>query len=176
MGGRAYEATRAPVRSSRGAHVRRVGRRLGARLLDRAVDVPAGSGRGVHRVAARRTEAPGRAAPADPVLRRPLRPEGTRPGSLHRGRVALRPGGELPVSLFFRGKPAANVLVVAMSKDDPQKTVSARTDANGLVTLRIAHPGFWLVKAVHMESAPPDAGVDWESWWASVTFDLPAAR
>ena len=89
---------------------------------------------------------------------------------------ALRPGGELPISLLFRGKPAANVLVVAMSKDDPQKTVSARTDANGLVTLRIAHPGFWLVKAVHMESAPPDAGVDWESWWASVTFDLPAAR
>ena len=89
---------------------------------------------------------------------------------------ALRPGGELPLALLFRGKPAANVLVVAMSKDDPEKAVSARTDANGLVTLRIAHPGFWLVKAVHMESAPLDAGVDWESWWASVTFELPAAR
>jgi len=23
-----------------------------------------------------------------------------------------------------------------------------------------------------MEAAPADAGVDWESWWASITFDL----
>jgi uncharacterized GH25 family protein len=89
---------------------------------------------------------------------------------------ALRPGGELSLAVLFRGKAIANVLVVATSKDDPEKTVSARTDANGLVTLRLAHPGFWLVKAVHMESAPPDTGVDWESWWASVTFELAAAR
>ena len=86
---------------------------------------------------------------------------------------AVRPGGVLPLSLLFRGKPVANVLVVAMSKQDPEKAVSARTDARGLVTLRLAHAGFWLVKAVYMEAAPPDAGVDWESWWASITFDLP---
>ena len=92
-----------------------------------------------------------------------------------RSPAALHPGGELPVLLLFRGKPIANVLVVAMSRDDPEKAVSARTDAKGLVTLRIAHTGFWLVKAVHMEAAPPDAEVDWESWWASLTFDLPGA-
>jgi uncharacterized GH25 family protein len=85
---------------------------------------------------------------------------------------AIRPGGELPLSLLFHGKPDANVLVVAMSKDDPEHAVRARTDANGRATLRIAHAGFWLIKAVHMEPAPPDAGVDWESWWASITFDL----
>lgn len=85
---------------------------------------------------------------------------------------AIRPGGELPLSLSFRGKPMANVLVVAMSKDDPQNAVRSRTDAKGRVTLRLAHAGFWLIKAVHMEAAPADAGVDWESWWASITFDL----
>jgi hypothetical protein len=83
-----------------------------------------------------------------------------------------RAGDELPLTLLFRGKPAANVLVVAMSKSDPDKAVRARTDARGRVTLRIAHGGFWLVKAVHMQSAPPDAGVEWESWWASLTFEL----
>jgi uncharacterized GH25 family protein len=87
----------------------------------------------------------------------------------------IRPGGDLPLALLFRGKPAVNLLVVAMSKDDPEKAVSARTDARGLVTLRLAHSGFWLVKAVHMQAAPADAGVDWESWWASMTFDLPPA-
>ena len=85
---------------------------------------------------------------------------------------SLQPGDALPLSLTFRGKPIANVLVVAMRKDAPQKSVRARTDANGRVSLRLDAAGFWLVKAVHMEAAPPDAGVDWESWWASMTFDL----
>lgn len=85
---------------------------------------------------------------------------------------SMKPGGELPLSLLFRGKPMANVLVVAMSKDDPDKAVRARTDAKGHVTLKLAHSGFWLIKAVNMEAAPADAGVDWESWWASITFDL----
>jgi hypothetical protein len=84
----------------------------------------------------------------------------------------VRPGGELPVTLSFRGKPMANILVVAMSKSDPQNAVRVRTDAKGRATLRLAHAGFWLIKAVHMEAAPADAGVDWESWWASITFDV----
>ena len=83
-----------------------------------------------------------------------------------------RAGQELPLTLLFHGKPAANVLVIAMSKTDPDNTVRARTDARGRVALRIPHGGFWLIKAVHMQPAPPDSGADWESWWASITFEL----
>jgi hypothetical protein len=86
---------------------------------------------------------------------------------------AMKSAGELPLALTFRGKPLANALVVAMSKADPEKAVRARTDAKGRVTLPLAHAGFWVIKAVHMEAAPADAGVDWESWWASITFELP---
>jgi uncharacterized protein DUF4198 len=71
-------------------------------------------------------------------------------------------------SLLFRGKPIANVLVVALNKDE---TVRGRTDAKGRVALRLTRPGMWLIKAVHMEPAPAGAEVDWESWWASITFD-----
>lgn len=85
---------------------------------------------------------------------------------------ALRPGEALPLSLTFRGKPVANVLVMAMRKGAPERAVRARTDAKGRVSLRLADPGFWLIKAVHMEAAPPGLGVDWESWWTSMTFDL----
>lgn len=84
----------------------------------------------------------------------------------------MHTGAELPVTLLFRGKPLANILVVARSKATPEKTVHARTDAKGRATLRLGQPGFWLVKAVHMDAAPPTSGVDWESWWASLTFDL----
>lgn len=92
----------------------------------------------------------------------------------HRDPYALRGGEALPVSLTFRGKPIANVLVVAMRKEAPDRAVRARTDAKGRVALRLDGTGFWLIKAVHMEAAAPDAGVDWESWWASMTFDLRA--
>lgn len=80
--------------------------------------------------------------------------------------------GALPLTLLFRGKPIPNVLVVAINRQHPEKSARARTGAKGEVTLRVAAPGFWLVKAVHMEPARPGAGVDWESWWASLTFDL----
>jgi len=89
---------------------------------------------------------------------------------------ALHSGDALPLSLTFHGKPIANVLVVALSKDAPEKSVRARTDAAGRVTLRLDGAGFWLIKAVHMQAAPADAGVDWESWWASMTFDLQGKR
>jgi len=88
---------------------------------------------------------------------------------------ALRAGGALPVSLLFRGKPIANVLVVAMNRSDPDHAVHARTDAKGQATLPLGGPGFWLIKAVHMQPAPAGAEADWESWWASITFDLGGA-
>jgi uncharacterized GH25 family protein len=87
----------------------------------------------------------------------------------HRNPYAMR--GELPLSLLFRGKPAANVLVVAMNKAEPANAVRARTDGKGNVKLRLPRPGFWLIKAVQMEPAPAGAGVEWESWWASITFE-----
>ena len=89
----------------------------------------------------------------------------------HRNPYALRAGETLPLSLTFRGKPIANILVIAMRKGAEDRLVRARTDAKGRVALRLDGAGFWLIKAVHMEAAPAGAGVDWESWWASMTFD-----
>jgi hypothetical protein len=36
--------------------------------------------------------------------------------------------------------------------------------------------GVWLVKAVHMIPAKPGTNADWESYWASLTFDLAEAH
>jgi hypothetical protein len=75
---------------------------------------------------------------------------------------------ELPLTLLFRGKPLANAQVVALHSDE---MVKVRTDARGRATIPIARPGFWMIKAVHMEPAPKGAGSMWESWWASMTFE-----
>jgi uncharacterized GH25 family protein len=50
---------------------------------------------------------------------------------------------------------------------------SIRTDAAGRVRVPLSRSGVWLVKAVHMIPAPAGADADWESIWASLTFELP---
>lgn len=86
---------------------------------------------------------------------------------------ALRTGGSLPLRLEYLGRPLAGALVVAMNRDASDKRLSARTDARGGVSFVLATPGAWLVKTVHMVPAPPDSGADWESLWASLTFEVP---
>lgn len=88
----------------------------------------------------------------------------------------LKNGGELPVRLYYGGKPLAGALVMALQKDRPEPRLSARSDAQGRVRLKLDRPGVWLVKAVHMVpavSAAREAGADWESFWASLTFEVP---
>jgi uncharacterized GH25 family protein len=87
----------------------------------------------------------------------------------------LRPnrGGPLPVRLVYEGKLLAGALVVAMNRDEPEKPISSRTDRSGRVLLALPRGGVWLVKAVHMIPAPAASGADWESLWASLTFEAP---
>jgi len=86
---------------------------------------------------------------------------------------AARAGEKMPFLLLWNGKPLEGALVVALSKGSPEKKLSARTDASGRVTFRLPRGGIWLVKTVHMTRAPAGEDVDWESLWASLTFELP---
>ena len=86
---------------------------------------------------------------------------------------AYRSGGPFPVRLRYREKPLEGALVVALNREAPERRLSARTDAEGRVAFALARPGAWLVKAVHMVPAPADSGADWESLWASLTFEVP---
>jgi len=85
----------------------------------------------------------------------------------------LGPGAELPVRLLYAGKPLAGALVVALGLHATDGRIAARTGKDGRVRLALPEGGFWLIKAVHMVPAPRETGVDWESLWASLTFDLP---
>lgn len=82
-----------------------------------------------------------------------------------------RPAGdELPVRLTYENRPLAGALVVAMNRENPMEKVTARTDADGRVRLRLRAGGMWMVKAVHMVPAPAGSGAEWMSYWASLTF------
>ena len=76
--------------------------------------------------------------------------------------------------LLLDGAALSGALVVARPKADPAADRRARTDAEGRVTLELDRPGPWLVTSVHMLAAPKETGADWESLWASLTFEVPA--
>jgi hypothetical protein len=88
----------------------------------------------------------------------------------------LGPGDELSFRLLYEGDPLPEALVVALNGDDPDIRLAARSDSDGRVMFRLGRAGRWLVKAVHMVAAPPDVAADWESLWASATFEIHESR
>ncbi len=73
--------------------------------------------------------------------------------------------------LTYEDRPLAGALIVAFNRKNPAEKVTARTDKDGRVQLRLRGDGLWLIKGVHMiPSATPDA--DWLSYWASLTLQV----
>ena len=98
-----------------------------------------------------------------------------------RNPYALASGEALPVRLTYDSRPLAGALVVAINRANPTEKLTARTDRDGRVQLRLGRDGMWLIKSVHMVPAAAGAEADWASFWASLTFELktaaaPAAR
>ncbi len=73
--------------------------------------------------------------------------------------------------LLFEGKPLAGALVTALPQNGATVALRGRTDAQGRVEFAFPKNGVWLVKSVHMIPAPSDSGAEWESLWASFTFE-----
>jgi hypothetical protein len=90
-----------------------------------------------------------------------------------RNPYTLTAGQELPVRLMYKSRPLAGALVVAINRDNPSEKLAVRSDNDGRVRFRLPRGGMWLIKAVHMIPAQPDAHAEWESFWASLTFELP---
>ena len=78
------------------------------------------------------------------------------------------------VRLLYRGAPLAGALVTAFNKAVPGKRLAeARTDAAGRARLALDRKGPWLVNAVHLIPAQKKSGAQWETLWASLTFEIP---
>jgi uncharacterized GH25 family protein len=79
----------------------------------------------------------------------------------------------LRLRLLYEGKPLAGALVVVFNKAEPLAKLKARTDDNGRVEFTLPRSGIWLVTSVHMIPASFFSGYDWQSLWASLTFERP---
>jgi uncharacterized GH25 family protein len=93
-----------------------------------------------------------------------------------RSPFAIGAGEELPVRLTYENRPLAGALVVAMNRLNPSEKQAVRSDSDGRVRFRLPSDGMWLIKAVHMIPAAAGSGAEWESFWASLTFELRGAK
>jgi len=83
---------------------------------------------------------------------------------------AIAVGDQLQVRCLVDGSPVANQLVVA-GQEDGQNAVEMRTDEDGVARLRLTTAGKWFVRFINMVPSQAE-GVDYESKWATLTFDL----
>ncbi len=76
--------------------------------------------------------------------------------------------------LLLEGRPLAGALVTAARPGTADADLASRTDAEGRVRFRLPSDGQWRIAAVHMDRAPRGVDAEWESRWASLTFELPS--
>jgi uncharacterized GH25 family protein len=95
-------------------------------------------------------------------------------------KLELVPGKNLPawkantpltLRLFYQGKPLHGTQVQFFSPGRWKHRIKVRTDPDGRLNTQLPHAGMWVAAAVHMLPSP-DPKYDWESFWASLTFEV----
>lgn len=87
----------------------------------------------------------------------------------------LKPGAALRVRTLVDGQPAANQYVLFGGRTPSGARIAqrnTRSDANGVATIPLSSRGTWYVKFIRMVKLQGDAEADYESKWATVTFEL----
>ncbi|MDO8502428.1 MAG: DUF4198 domain-containing protein [Gemmatimonadaceae bacterium] len=88
---------------------------------------------------------------------------------------SLRPGEALRVRALVDGKPAAGQLVVSggrLPSGGRLKEHRVRTDASGIARVRLGSRGQWYVKFISMTPYAGTEKIDYESKWATLTFEM----
>ena len=84
----------------------------------------------------------------------------------------VRAGAARVFKLLYQGKPLADALVTATRLGGADGDLHARTDKQGRATFILERAGVWRIGAVHMIEARDKKIADWESLWASITFEF----
>ena len=86
---------------------------------------------------------------------------------------SVKNGESLPVQVLFKGAPAAGLaMMAALAGENAGKNQTVgKTDALGRIVIPVK-AGKWRLHTIHMERAS-DSEADWESFWATLTFEIP---
>jgi len=84
----------------------------------------------------------------------------------------LATGESLSVQLLYQSEPIEGITLIAFNDADPEERQAIVTDAMGMATVDLNTAGVWLLQAIHMLPVEEPSRADWESYWASLTFEL----
>ncbi len=79
---------------------------------------------------------------------------------------------ELPITLLWEGKPIPGIQIRTFQDNGTVKETTTRTDADGNAVISLRGGGKFLLNAVHMQEPPRGREAAWESYWASLTFEV----
>ncbi len=85
----------------------------------------------------------------------------------------LGPGRVLPVRILYHGRPLADHPLRAIWEADASVSLDVHSDKNGRARFELPRTGVWMVRSMHMVEAEQNQNFDWESLWASLTFEIP---
>jgi uncharacterized GH25 family protein len=81
-------------------------------------------------------------------------------------------GTTLVVRVLRDGESIPGLLVKAFSLASVSKPRGVRTDFDGLAKINIDRAGRWMLNVVSMEPTEDTSEADWQSFWASSTFEV----
>lgn len=83
--------------------------------------------------------------------------------------ASIKPGGSLPFQVLFQGRPAGIMMVEASSVSG---STQLQTDAQGRGSVTLTREGPWKLHTIKMVRLEQREKADWESFWASLTFEI----
>lgn len=88
---------------------------------------------------------------------------------------SMKVGGYIRFRALVDGKPSANQLIVTGGRTPTGGRLAerrVRTDAAGIARVRLSARGQWYVKFIHMTPFVGTERIDYESKWATLTFEV----
>jgi hypothetical protein len=92
----------------------------------------------------------------------------------HPNRVA--PGGSLRIRVLYQGAPLGGVPIegARAGGSDSAGSIAGVTNDEGEATVTLPSAGRWYVRAIHLVRVSDDPGVEWESFWSTLSFEVAA--
>ncbi len=85
---------------------------------------------------------------------------------------AVAPGGPLTVRVVYDGEALVGASVMGGKAGGSGGEILTKTDGEGLVEVTISSAGRWFLRTIHMIRLDDDPEVRWESFWATLTFEV----
>ncbi|MEW6457334.1 MAG: DUF4198 domain-containing protein [Acidobacteriota bacterium] len=84
----------------------------------------------------------------------------------------LKSGDILPIKIFYDGKPLPSASISYGNSEELGKIYKTQTDSEGNAKIDLTSSGIWYIHTIHMIPSLKTPEIEWESFWATLTFEI----